>query len=255
MEENQLSKLAKNDVVRIEKDELALNYIYYPQARDLNNIGVISKEYELPELIKSGYLFSPDSIRPSIGDTYVKDPFNEKRFIRIENFTQEVLRSKQSCIMRIAALLAAKHVELSVSATNVETRNNNLEVDGQYKPVQGQVNIDSEKIKKIAQSFSRTADFKTEFTENGYNQAVQEAKKYGLYNESEVNELLQFRSQENEVNLTNYEIHFIMSNEINSNLDIAAQLNIMKDVFKLSGSFKHSVQTKCTIEGDMKMTF
>lgn len=255
MEDNQLCKIANNNVVRIEKDELSLNYIYYPESKNLNNIGVISNEYVLPKLIKAGYYFSPDHIKPSIGDTYIKDPFNEKRFIRIENFAQEVLHSKQSCIMRVAALLAAKHVELTVKVTNVETRKKHLNVNGGYLETNGQLDVDRTKVDQIAQSLTTTADFKTELTNEGYNQAVEEAKKCGLYNEHDVNNLLFLRSPDKKTDMTSYNVHFVLTNEINNSLDIALELNYMKDVFKLNSSFNHSVDTKYTLEGSMKMTF
>lgn len=255
MEEDQIITKVNNNVLRIERDELANSYEFYPQCSELNNIGVLSVEYDLPILKKKGYTFSPGHVNPTAGDTYIRDPFHKKHFIRIENFTEEVIKVKQNCILRIAALLGAKDVELSVNVIRSEAREWQGKVSGQYKVAKAQIDIDRKKTMEMAQRYSTKSHFETSITKEGYSQAVALSKEYGLYNETDVNTLLSWFAPDSYVKLTSHEIHFSMSNELNDSLDIAFNLNAMGGVFNLSTSFKHSVETKNTIEGTMKMIF
>jgi len=71
--ENQIIAKVNNNVLRVERDELANSYEFYPQCSELNNIGVLSVEYDLPILKKLGYTFSPEHVNPTVGDTYIRD--------------------------------------------------------------------------------------------------------------------------------------------------------------------------------------
>lgn len=253
--ENQIIAKVNNNVLRVERDELANSYEFYPQCSELNNIGVLSVEYDLPILKKLGYTFSPEHVNPTVGDTYIRDPFNKKHFIRIEDFTEEVIKVKQNCILRIVALLGAKDIELSVNVIRSEAREWQGKVSGKYKVTQAEIDIDRQKTMVMAQKYSTKSHFEPSITGEGYSQAVALSKEYGLYNETEVNTLLSWFAPDSNVKLTSHEIHFSMLNELNDSLDIAFNLNTMGGVFNLTTQFKRSVEIKNTIEGTMKMLF
>ncbi len=257
MEKDEIIAKANNNVLRLERDELAYSYEYYsyPKSCSLENIGVLSIEYDLPVLKEEGYSFSPEYVKPMEGDTYIRDPFHSKHFIRIENFAEEVIKSKQNCILRIAALLGAKDVELSVNVVRSEARKLKGDISIRKTVTQAQVKADRENAMKMAQKYSTKSHFETDITEDGYLKAEALAKDYGLYNETDVSTLLSWFSPDNNVRLTSHEIHFSMSNELNDSLDIAVGLTAMDGVFNISSSFSRSVETKSIIEGTMKLLF
>ena len=109
------------NVIRIERDELALNYKYREGGEFLNNIDICSYEYEFPELNRR-YDFHPIEFVPQVGDTYVKNPFGENVYIKIEYFSDYILECKSNCISNIARLLGASSYSFEIEVEDISNR-------------------------------------------------------------------------------------------------------------------------------------
>ena len=244
----------ENKVLQIERDELSRNYKYYDDADEIKDIDICSYEYDLPAL-KEKMTFYPLEKNPNIGDTYILDPFCANRYILAEYFSDEILKSKRHCISDIARFLGAKHFHFSLEIVRTKKRKYNVDVEAEYAKVDGNLGVDLKRQKKLNSKYSLDEDCQGAFDEEEYHKAEELAKQYGLFNEPDIKSLFIGRDTQSKNKILHRKCEFFMSNEINTSLDIAAKLKIMKDVFSLSADFNKTVKNKEIIKGILEMDF
>lgn len=223
-------------VVRIERDELARNFKYRDNAdsvRDISIVSVddISKYSELPQ-------------KASIGDTFIQSPFDSSIYWTIEEFEFNTIRQKAAKMVEIAQLLGVKHYEYEGKLESLQEKNISFDADGKYKTISSDIKITKEEKERIENKYHGKNDFVglSRPSEEEHKQAIELAKKYGLYNETDVNNLLMLRDPKKRNQQTHLDVQFDSTSEANRSLDIAFKLNVMPNVFNLNASFHESTK-------------
>lgn len=223
-------------VVRIERDELARNFKFRDNADYVQDISIvsvedISKYSELPQ-------------KASIGDTFIQSPFDPSIYWPLEKFEFNIICQKAAKMVEIAQLLGVAHYEYSAILETLQEKKIDFEADGKYKMVSSGIKITDEERKRTENKYHGKNDFLglSRPSEEEYQQAIELAKIYCLYNETDVNTLIKLRDPQKRNLQTHYDIQFDSTSEANRLLDIAFNLNIMPNVFNLSASFHESTK-------------
>lgn len=244
------------NVIRIERDELALNYKYREGGEFLNNIDICSYEYEFPELNRR-YDFHPIGFVPQVGDTYVKSPFGENLYIEIEYFSDYILECKSNCISNIARLLGASSYSFEIEVEDISNRSWDLKAGMSYSSVSAELQVKRATQEKLNKRFAdrKLYSHGRRPTAQEFREAEDFAKQYGLYTDNKVKALLNERNPNSANMVRQMCVTFSLSQEMNQSLDIAFKLNAMKGVFGLNAAFNEATEQKKTINGKLDIQF
>lgn len=243
-------------VIRIESDPVSINYKYYDETKLLSHqVDVCSYEYELTTL-KDRYNFMPAERIPCLGDTYIKDPFDNNSYIHVTEFQDFILRSKQNCISKIASLLGASKYRFEIEVQKAERREWDINANGGYKVVDCGLNIKNKRSEELKQAYSIENSYEKtgDFSIKNYEEAIKYAQQFNLYSDLDVRALLEQRHPDSFNKLKCREVKFSMSKEINSGLDIAFTLNATP-AFKLDVAFKNATEYKESLVGKLRIEF
>lgn len=251
------NKKNEDKVILFESDELYLNYKYRETAKKLNkNIGIVSYDNDLDTYQKQFQFYPPD-VHPLKGDAYIQSPFDKKKYIKIDSFEDYILGAKANCISRIVQILGAKSFNFSIEVDEIKKRE--IDANGKIsaKIFEADASVKKTQMENMNKKFSRKEEYNNPKppSEKDWDKAYNEAKKYGLLADLNIDKFLEQRKPDEANILQSSEITFTMSNEINSSLDIAINLNVMKGVFGLSANFHETVENKKSILGKMEVQF
>lgn len=243
-----------NDVIILEKDELALSYKYEDKAKFLKGITVCSYEYDLPELLER-YTFYPYN-KPNIGEVYIRNPFEESVFVPIDTFQTYVLRDKSNCISDIVRLLGASSFHSEFEIRRVEEREWSSDNKVTFKAVQADLSIKKERMNRlnIKSEIDMEYDVKA-FSQEDFQEAIRKVSKYKMQSNPDVRTLLEQRNPQNASLLKKAKFAVSLSHEVNSRLDIAFNLTVMSGIFNLSSDFKSSVKERYELVEKIDVTF
>lgn len=227
-------------VLYIESDEKSLNWKFregFDKCK--SGITVCSIDYDVPKLVENNIL--PGNVQ--IGDTFIKSPYDEK-YIAIKDYEITTMQDKASHIAEVARLLGALSCEQEIEVEDVVGRKYEGTLDASYEPVKITAEVKKEvenKTKNSIRVVSTYSHAKVPTIED-YERAKEYAGLHCLLRDSSVDSLLKARNP-NETNLmSEREIVVNLSSESNTNLDIAAKLSVMQNVFKLNTTFHESTK-------------
>ena len=96
---------------------------------------------------------------------------------------------------------------------------------------------------------------KNDYGMDDYNKAIQTARRYNLYDESDIYTLISKRNPEDNFLTKSLTISIDLSKEVNNLFDSAFSLNILKNVFSLKTDFIETLKYKKTIKVVMELQF
>lgn len=240
-------------VLYIESDEKSLN-CKFREGFDKCKGGVMvcSIDYDVPELIEENVL--PGNVQ--IGDVFVRSPYDDK-YIAIKDYEITTMQDKASHIAEVARLLGASSCQQEIEVEDVVGRKYEGTLDAGYKPVKITAEMKKEvenKTKKSIRVVSTYSQAKVP-TVTDYERAREYARQHCLLLDSSVDSLLKARNP-NETNLmSEREIVVNLSSESNTNLDIAAKLSVMQNVFELNSTFHESTKIQKNVRMILHYTF
>jgi len=247
-----------SNIIRLEKDEVSLNYKYWDSSSELTGIDICSYEYDLP-ILKEEYSFYPAESEPMLYDTYVKDPFGSKSLIKIESMKDYTLSAKCNCISNIAKILGATYFKFNIEVEGFEERCWDSQNEMSTKTIKLDLDIKNETENKLNRRFSDEREYSQGGipTIKNYNEAVKMAKQYHLVADPKIIGILEQRDPNSSSNnmIKNWDLSFSLTQELNSNLDIAFKLNAMQGLFKLDSKFKETTKNRYSLVALLKLRF
>ena len=87
-----------------------------------------------------------------------------------------------------------------------------------------------------------------------YQQAIERAKRYGLYNDIDVRSYLEKRNPARRNEYIKKELEIFLSSEYSELTNIAFSLNVM-NVFKLGGKYQENIETVNTVKIKLVVDF
>lgn len=239
-------------VVHVVPEEQAINYKWEHNANKLDSGLKIASCNDLRELARKGNIELPSYIKE--GSVLVKHPFLDNKLMTVEAAENEIIQDKVRCLFRIAKLLGAKSAHSHIE--NVEEEKMELDVNGKvaYKAVESNLDVKKTDEKKFSSICERTETFQGEFTDANYNKAIEEAKRYNLWN-GDVKYLIEQRNPQESNSMQSQRISTEVASELNKLLECAFSLNVLKGVFSLGTSVSSSISKKYKLIVATDITF
>ena len=230
---------SKIKIIHIAEDEKAISYKWEKESNRLNGVQIVSID-EIDQILKESNCTIIGNLQ--VGSTLMRHPFISDRYIDINRAEDIIFKDKMDAVASIARLLGAYYFE--AEAEFVEEESVSIDLKGQinYKYVELKGSYRKQKDIKYRQTYHRKDEF--EGNKILYNEAEQEAERYGLKNDSDIVSLLDARNPNSSNRLAHKEVSIQLSREYNTSLDCALSLNILSGVFSLDGDFKETVSTR-----------
>jgi hypothetical protein len=246
------------DVIILQHDELAYKPNRYPEYNQeyFDNIDICSLEYDLPLLKENNISFYPCDTTLSVGDTFVRSPYDKNLYINISALKDYIIQQKCTCLFDIARNLGAKEMKGSFTVEQVNSREWDISANVKCKLVKCDASVKREEEEKLNSKFIIESTSKGKsITIEDWKRAKKKAEQYNLISDPTVKNMLNALNPiENGGNhdLTQH-ISFSMSAETNKSLDIAFNLNSAVNIFKLSTDFHFA--TKYRYDTIVKIDF
>lgn len=245
----------KYPVIRIEKDSICdgIKFGYYRE--QLPDKVLLCPWSEVSKYINNKIL----PAHAAVGETYLASPY-DKTYISIHKYEENIISKKAHHVSVIANLLGASDCEYNITLVSIETRN----LSGKLKAMSNEIstkidaNITSEIENKYRSAISVKAKDKGSIpTAKAYERALKYATEHNMLEEESVRQLLDTRNPNSHD--TNWrqqcDIKVHLCQEINDNLDVAASIGVMGDVFNFDSNFVRAILQKKELILDISYTF
>jgi len=186
----------------------------------INNLNSISNNYRLPS-----------GIYP--GDILFKHPFLPDAYVSASLSEQEFFKQKLKCFASICQELGAKSVSGHAEWIDSKEMECGFGGDITIKVVSLNASYVSSEKSRIEKSYYLRQNYAGGTADVA--KAEQLARRYGLWNDFDVRDLIESRSRNNSI--LSQDVRIALSTELNKTKEIAFSLNAVK-IFKLSGSIK-----------------
>lgn len=191
-------------------------------------------------------------------ETYIRSPYNDECYYRIENYEESAWQSKISNIANIARYLGATKADFKVIQCTKQTRDTNVNVHASSIPVSGSFDFTQNEKNSLTNMFNTSLQFQNTYqpTPESYQKAVELAEKHHLYFNNEPMQMMLAMRNPNDIanTLTGFNLHIELCSETNSDLKIAANLAAVKWI-KLDGDFKSATQYVKSVSVDVHFDF
>ena len=255
----EITKLNK-PVVRIDTPENAYGWDIKPHAEKVSpNIQILSID-EYKDIEESGIYMLPS--RVAVGDIIVEHPFHPNQYVKMQDVELTYYQDWMELMSDIARLLGCIKFTWSIELKDGRTRtidaNLNVSVpvyaklDASYKKqfedvLKTKLYVDSEfkPSKKLTQK-GIIADFE---------KAKRRVADYGLSTDMQIRSLINSRSPFDQYKQSHKKVDLEISKDINDYGDYAFSLNVLGDVFSMSGDLKDAVSTRKNVVLSFEMFF
>ena len=191
-----------------------------------------------------------------VGQVFMRSPYDDNKYIRLDNFELTVMQDKARHIAEVARILGATECGYDIAITSMVSReqsmNSNagimdtIQVDASY------VKSEQERLKNSIQVDQEYPQAKVPTIEE-YQKAVEYAKAHHI--SWDVEDLLRARSPETKNMLGKRTVSVMLSNESNADLNVATRLNILGDVVAVGVNYKKSMQYERQVVMNMRYKF
>lgn len=245
----------RGDVVHIVYDQLSRNYKYEQKAKFLDS------RIQIVSIKDADELFRQDGIKlMNVGNLYdgqilMRHPFEPNTYIDANSSPLDLFRDKFEKVTDILADLGVKSV--SGEAEWIGNEKHEIDASGYVKtlPVKIEGNYHSSETSKKISSIRIKEQYKgVPLTQNMYQQAIERAKRYGLYNDIDVRSYLEKRNPARRNEYIKKELEIFLSSEYSELTNIAFSLNVM-NVFKLGGKYQENIETVNTVKIKLVVDF
>lgn len=233
-----------------------LPFLYINKIQELNakepNAHFLSVD-ELNKLRESNKIQFLNVDKFEAGQVFIKHPFLPDTYMSIETSETTLFHIKMQCLSRIMQCLGATSV--SGHAYVSETKQRNMDADGHvsYKVVDATGSLSSSQNEKYESDYVLEDTFSGDFTEESYAEALEEAKKVGLYNDFDIKNLLEQRNPKKKNEMKSRKVKIEMTRELNKSLDSAFALQA--EGFGMNGTYKEILATQRNVMFELNITF
>lgn len=233
-----------------------LPFIYENMIQDVNakepNAHFLSVD-ELNKLRESNKIQFLNVDKFEAGQVFIKHPFLPDTYMSIETSETTLFHIKMQCLSRIMQCLGATSV--SGHAYVSETKQRNMDADGHvsYKVVDATGSLSTSQNEKYESDYVLEDTFSGDFTEESYAEALEEAKKVGLYNDFDIKNLLEQRNPKKKNEMKSRKVKIEMTRELNKSLDSAFALQA--EGFGMNGTYKEILATQRNVMFELNITF
>lgn len=239
------------------KDDKIIVIKSIQEANDLN-----SKKLFKDIVFKDSNLVEKNVLSTSpiyLNDVLVRHPFEEDKYLKIEEAEILIIKSKLNIIKELCSSLGATNIKSSVHILETKTLNQKATVEGESRYVHTTIkaNLLESQINKYEQEivdeseFIRPEGFSLKET---YPAALEIAEKYHLRNDLDLNSLLVLLNPDKKGSVLKRQIvKFKASNEINNLFELAAELN--SKGITLSPNFSKTIEQINILQITLDITF
>ncbi len=238
------------DILYVTTRERSNNYKWEKNADNLDpNVQIVS----IDDIQKMDIdIF--DRKYPVLDTILVKHPFIPNKYIPLDRTEDALTKTKLNCLGIIAGLLGVKEYETEFVTEEIKEVSINISGELDYKTVKSKTDVEIKKDDAITGKYYRHETFKGEFNEAGYNKAVSEAKKYGLYNDEDIQYLIKNRDPQSPNPLISQKVKFELTKELNDKLDFAFSLKAVS-IFKLRANYNQIITQRKSIAISTNLIF
>ncbi len=162
--------------------------------------------------------------RIETGLILAKHPFLPDTYINIDSTESELFHLKMLCLSTITQYLGAKSI--CGHARVVEQKQRVCDAKGNisYKGVKALPSVNVEQNQRYESEYQLEDTFSGEYDISSYKKAIEEASKFGLDKDIEIENLIQQRNPENARSIQSRKVSIELSRELNKVLDVAFNL-------------------------------
>ena len=189
----------------------------------------------------------------SIGMILAKHPFLKDTYVEIDCLEKEILHNKLSCLSLIAQYLGAKSISGHAVITEEQKRIHDVSGEVTYEVINGNIQGKTEEYQKYESKYSLDDTFTGDFTPESYEYAKEEAAKFGLNEELDIQNLIDQRNPEHTTSIVSRKLNIELTREYNKAIDAAFSLSVPG--IKLSAGYKGILESRKTIYFKMEIKF
>lgn len=245
----------QKDIIWIDTDEKSIRYRWDDNAGKLNrNIQVVSIEDFDILREKRNYLL-PRYIE--VGTGLIRHPYNPDKYIKIQETEAIVYNEKMLYVSDIVRHLGCKKFKWHLEIIEISERNSSFDMNGTYNVASADINIKRKEEDKYSNliKMEESYESKADYNIDDYNKAIDKAKKYNLYEESDIYTLISKRNPKDNYLTKTLTISIDLSKEVNNLFDSAFSLNALNKVFSINADFMATLKYKKTIKVIMELQF
>lgn len=208
---------------------------------------------ELNSLANENKIQIVNTRRFAAGQVFIRHPFVPDTYMDVEESENTLFHIKMQCLSRIMQCLGASHI--SGHAYVSETKKREIDVNGKisYKVVDIDGNINKTRDEKYETDYSLEDTFAGGFSQESYEEALNEAKRVGLYDDFDVKNLLDQRNPEKQNKMLGRKVKIELNRELNENLDSAFGLQAAG--FTMNGTYKDILETERKVMFELQIEF
>ena len=235
---------------------------------------IIKKQDEIPQcdLNKKSSDYSywdKDSIKEKVltssplflNDVLLKHPFEEGKYVKIEEAEMLIIKSKLNIIKELCSSLGATSIKSSVHILETKSINENISANGGSSFFQIGAKIDVKKLNSQKSKYEQEIIDETEFIkpttfslEETYPGAKEIVEKYKLNNDPDIKSLLTLMNPQRKGSILKRQIvKFNASSEVNNLFELSASLDVKE--LGLSVNFTKTIEQINTLQITLDVTF
>ena len=242
-------------LIRIEGDELVyqVNHNYFS---NLNAFKLSTTFLDIDEYMQA----VDDGLLPGghiLGDTLIRSPYDDK-YVSIQNYEATVMQDKANHIAEIARMLGAVYTKCSIKLDNCSDRQIKGNINADIKKLHADSSWQIQEEKRLKGQYNLDQQFSAAEvpTEEIYNEAVNYTKEHHLEYDSGTSLLIRSRKPSSHNNLLETQSVLVqLCTDLNTNLEIAANLTERSDIFSFSNDYYKSVKIKKDVSLEIKFYF
>lgn len=206
----------------------------------------------VPALVKDDIL--PANV--ALGQVFMRSPYDDDKYIRLDDFELTVMQDKASHIAEVARILGATKCGYDIEITSMVAREQDTNGNGNFRDI---IQIDASYVKSERERLKNSIRVGQEYpqakvpTSKEYNDAVAYAKAHHISHD--VKDLLRSRSPLTNNLLGKRTVSVMLSNESNADLNVATRLNILDNVVSVGVNYKKSMQYERQVTMNMEYEF
>lgn len=245
----------QKEIIWIDTDEKSIRYKWEDNANKLNrNIQVVSIE-DYDNIRNAGKYLLPKHI--DIGMGLIRHPYNPDKYIKLQEAESIIYNEKMHYVSDIVRHLGCQNFKWHLEIIEMSERDYSVKVDAEYKAASIDASVKSKEENKYRNliKMDESYEAKNDYGMDDYNKAIQTARRYNLYDESDIYTLISKRNPEDNFLTKSLTVSIDLSKEVNNLFDSAFSLNILKNVFSLKTDFIETLKYKKTIKVVMELQF
>ena len=196
-----------------------------------------------------------------LNDVLLKHPFEEGKYVKIEEAEMLIIKSKLNIIKELCSSLGATSIKSSVHILETKSINENISANGGSSFFQIGAKIDVKKLNSQKSKYEQEIIDETEFIkpttfslEETYPGAKEIVEKYKLNNDPDIKSLLTLMNPQRKGSILKRQIvKFNASSEVNNLFELSASLDVKE--LGLSANFTKTIEQINTLQITLDVTF